>query len=670
MSSNQTSLVDRKVGTRIAKMLYESQHKHGYLKTSEIERIADHVGEPLIVIQDVVGFFPHYRRTPPPKCSIHVCRDMTCRLRGSAAATEKLTKWMEQLEVPGPGKDPLVELHEASCLGRCDRAYATIINDELYVQRTPDELVEIASKVLVGASVTPDSDLPTARESLERSEIDYYRYASPTLQRYAAVREYIRAPNPEGVIKGLETAGLVGMGGAGAPTFRKWSDAKQAAGVTKYVVCNADESEPGTFKDRELLVAAPHLIIEGMIMAALVIEAQQGIIYVRHEYQEQIAALKAEIVAAEKQGACGKNVFGSGRSFNLEVFVSPGGYVCGEQTALIEAIEGKRSEPRNRPPELETNGLYDQPTVLNNAETFAWVPAILLKPPSQEATDQEFAALERSRKSKEAFTTLDTSSSNAPGAMTTKLVSDPQAVSNQFTKPSELEDKRGVWFKYAGKNRIRGKRFFSISGDLEKPGVYEVPCGITLGELIDNYAGGMKDGIELQAVAMSGPSGGFLPSKLPKGMLREPKTIGADNKPTVDFKYPGLAGDLVDIKRLPLDIGISRELGYPVGAGIVIYGANANMLEQAVACSRFFQRESCGKCVPCRLGTRKIADLAELYQLTPFAEVGEQILGNIAILDTVMREPGVCICALGASASAPLASYIKYFRPTTSSGKA
>jgi len=640
MNLDLKSLVDRKVGTRIAKMLYESQHKHGYLQTSEIERIADHVGEPLNVIQNVVGFFPHYRRTPPPKCSIQVCRDMTCKLRGSAMATAKLKEWINQLEVQSPGKELQVEIQEASCLGRCDRAFAMIINDELYVQRTPDELVEIASKALEGVSITPDSDLQTARLTLQQSEIDYYRSASPPLQRYSAVRNYIREPNADGVIRGLETAGLVGMGGAGAPTSRKWEDAKKAIGVTKYVVCNADESEPGTFKDRELLLAAPHLIIEGMIMAGLVIEAQQGFIYVRHEYFEQIAALKSEIVAAEKEGACGKNIFGSGRSFSLEVFVSPGGYVCGEQTALIEAIEGKRSEPRNRPPELETNGLYDQPTVLNNAETFAWVPAILLKPPSQDMADKEIAA------------------SNVPSART------------EPTKPLELENYQGIWFKNAGRDRIRGKRFFSISGDLERPGAYEVPCGITLGELIDNFAGGMKDGVELQAVAMSGPSGGFLPGKLPKGTLREPKKTGTDKQPTSDFKYPELAGDLIDIKRLPLDIGISRELGYPVGAGIVVYGADANMLEQAVACSRFFQRESCWKSVPSRQVSRNIADIAELYQLTPVVEVAQEILENISILDTVMREPGVCICALGASASAPLASYIKYFRPANSAGKA
>src|SRR5206468_8971882 len=159
----------------------------------------------------------------------------------------------------------------------------------------------------------------------------------------------------------------------------KWCEVREAVGERKYVVCNADESEPGTFKDRELLLRTPYLVVEGVLLAGIVLGAGAGYIYIRHEYEECIAAVREEIAWAEQQGLCGDNILGSGVNMQVEVFVSPGGYICGEQTALIQAIEDKRAEPRNRPPELQTNGLWDMPTLLNNVETLAWVPAVVLK---------------------------------------------------------------------------------------------------------------------------------------------------------------------------------------------------------------------------------------------------------------------------------------------------
>src|SRR5207248_2156018 len=176
----------------------------------------------------------------------------------------------------------------------------------------------------------------------------------------------------------LDPAALLGMGGAGVPAYRKWLDVWQADGDEKYIVCNGDESEPGTFKDRELLLRMPHLVVEGMILAGLMTGAAAGYIFVRHEYPEQIHALREEIMRAERLGACGENIFNSGRNFPVEVFESPGGYICGEQSALLEAMEDRRGQPRNRPPELTTNGLRDRPTVVNNVETLAWAPCIML----------------------------------------------------------------------------------------------------------------------------------------------------------------------------------------------------------------------------------------------------------------------------------------------------
>ncbi|MDZ4851628.1 MAG: NAD(P)H-dependent oxidoreductase subunit E [Pirellulaceae bacterium] len=595
------SIVDRKVGTRIAKMLYETQHEHGYLLDQELERISDQTGEPLNVIQDVISFFPHYRRTPPPKCSVHVCRDMSCRLRGAMKVRERFEQWQSTT-----ADTDEIEIHEASCLGRCDRGPAVMINEQLFVARQPQEYVDAAESILQGLAVIADTDRDTAERSLANAEIDCYRGSD--LPPYSAVKSYMQNPVPTSVVQSLKTASLLGMGGAGAPASDKWEEARKAAGESKYVVCNADESEPGTFKDRDLLLAAPHLVIEGMIMAGLVIDAKQGFIYVRHEYQEQIAQLEEAIDKAVKMNACGPNIFDSGRSFQLEVFVSPGGYVCGEQTALIEALEGKRSEPRNRPPELQTNGLYDQPTVLNNVETFAWVPSILLKMP----TDEQLA-IERSE-----------------------------------AKTGGTTNTQGVWYKRSGRDRFRGKRFFSISGDLNKPGVYEVPSGITLGELIDDYAGGMKDGMKLQAVALSGPSGGFLPAILPKKAIRENEAHK-------------LVGDAIDVRLLPLDLNVSREIGFMLGGGLVVYGETADMLDQAIACSRFYQRESCGKCVPCRLGSRKLVDMAESLGPQSNGSQDPNLDTNVNSLVRIMETTS--ICGLGQVAGNPLRSYLRFFLP-------
>lgn len=608
-----SSLVERQVGTRIAKMLQEVQHRQGYVADGDIQRIAGQVGEPVRVIQDVVSFFPHYRRTAPARCRVAICRDMSCRLRGSQQIATTLHALEDQV-----GSAEL-SVHEASCLGRCDRAPAMLIEGQgdgqrLVVGRSAEVYRDIVAKVLAGEAVAVDSDVEVADQTLGRSQIDCYREREdwPGIrERYAAVRGFLLDPSTERVIQSLKTAGLLGMGGAGAPAYSKWDEARLAPGETKYVVCNADESEPGTFKDRDLLLAAPHLIIEGMILAAFVSGARQGYIYIRHEYEEQIEKLEEAIGEARRQGALGKNIFQSGRSFELEVFVSPGGYVCGEQTALIEALEGKRSEPRNRPPELQTNGLYDQPTILNNVETFAWVPSILLREPMG-----------------------------------------------------------GGWYRGAGRHGARGRRFFSISGDVKNPGAYEVPCGMTLGELIEDVAGGMRDGKELLAVALSGPSGGFLPALLPEKSIRFPKKLDAQGMETSEPKYPWLMGIPTDIRGLPLDIDASREIGFMLGAGIVVYGVGADLLDQAISCSSFYQRESCGKCVPCRLGSRKIVDMAIRYRDEVRSAAGsaseshrQEIVGELIehanLLSRIMRTTS--ICGLGQVASEPLRTYLRYF---------
>ena len=280
----------------------------------------------------------------------------------------------------------------------------------------------------------------------------------------AADSETARLAVRTGLLSELDAASLRGMGGAGAPAAQKWRDVLEARGDEKYIVCNADESEPATFKDRELLLRTPDLVIEGMVLAALLVRARHGYIYIRHEYHDQIDTVNEALAVARGRGVIGPDSMDAGMSFDIEVFESPGGYVCGEQGALIEAIEERRAEPRNRPPQLETNGLFDKPTLLSNVETFAWVPAIALQ------SGKWYA---------------DSGRKGSP------------------------------WYTAKGKTGAAGLRFFSICGDVKKPGVHEVEIGSTLGELID-LAGGVRDGLPLKAVAPSGPSGGFIPAVLSK----------------------------------------------------------------------------------------------------------------------------------------------------------
>lgn len=562
----------------------------GYLTEDDLRRVARELSVSLHQIEALVTFFPHYRTQPPPKVDVHICRDMSCHLRGSLHLIDRLSRWAQDCHVNE------VHISGVSCLGRCDRAPAALVNEKLYVLRDEPQFRKIIESHLdQDLQEPPNTDWELAQSKVGKWEIDTYEGPSS----YESVREFVAAPDPELVIKALETAGLLGMGGAGGRTYMKWNDVRQATGLTKYVVCNADESEPGTFKDRELLLAAPHLTIEGMILAALVVGASKGWVYLRHEYPEQADAVDRELDRARRLGALGNNIFGSQYSFSIEVFVSPGNYICGEQTALIEAMEDKRAEPRNRPPELMTNGYKNQPTLLNNVETFAWVPAIL-----QRSSGQWYA--QRGKKS-------------------------------------------GPWVADAS-DSIRGMRFFSISGDVFRPGVYEVPTGIPLGELIDNYCGGMANGKEIVAVALSGPSGGLLPPKIP---------INALNRRFVEKHVPAGITEL-DVRDIPLDINVSRALDIMIGAGIVIYGTGADVASEAITCSRFFRNESCGKCVPCRIGSQKITEMGERLAEGSVSAAQLNVLRDAANeLSQVMKSAS--ICGLGQVASNPIRSLLTFF---------
>jgi NADH:ubiquinone oxidoreductase subunit F (NADH-binding)/NADH:ubiquinone oxidoreductase subunit E len=570
----------------------------GYLTEPDMKAVAEQFGVPMHRVEALVTFFPHFSTEPPPKVALHVCRDMTCHLNGSVAMTEKVHDWAQQKH------GDTVHVCGVSCLGRCDRPPAAMVHaagvtdgEKLLVARGAQDLMDAIDALVDGRQPVLDTDAAHAQQQVGKWDMDIYDGKG----QYSAVKHFIEeGMDADTVLQALEYANLLGMGGAGGRAYRKWGDVMRARSRSgsKYIVCNADESEPGTFKDRDILLAAPHTTIEGMILAALVTGAGQGWIYVRHEYPEQIRRCREEIERAERLGACGENIFGSTLSFKLEVYESPGGYICGEQTALIEAMEDKRAEPRIRPPELMTNGLNNEPTLLSNVETFAWAPAIL------KDGGQWFAS----------------------------------------------QGKRDAMLAAGSEKTMKGKRLFSISGDLEKPGVYEVETGITLGELIDNYCGGMLGGRNIVAVALSGPSGGLLPVKIPVKFL---------NRRFVENNVPEGVKE-ISVRDLPLDINVSRAVGYMVGAGMVVYGKGCDVLAEAVANSRFYRNESCGKCVPCRIGSQKITEMGErllagdvsLEELDSFQPTALQ-------LSSVMA--ATSICGLGAVASNPLSSFLKFF---------
>lgn len=449
----------------------------------------------------------------------------------------------------------------------------------------PGDLADKLSKEVAKAIETAVPKEPDMVRDVLGSEVR----AAIKLQLPKGAEETRRRAATE-VMKALETANLLGMGGAGGRSWMKWGDVQAAQGVLKYVVCNGDESEPGTFKDREILLRAPHLVVEGMMIGAFVTGASKGYIYIRHEYDEQIAACRKAIHDARSLGILGEHVYGTDFSYDMEVFVSPGGYICGEQSALIEAMEDKRAEPRNRPPELQTNGLWDKPTLLNNVETFAWVPAILTK---------------------------------------------------------DLGD----WYAKQGVNRCKGRRLFSLSGDVVKPGVYEVANGTPLRELI-KMAGGMVGGKALKAFAPSGPSCGFIPGKIPLSLLPA-KFVESLKPPPADGHY-----DLLD---MPLDFGIVRnDLRLMLGGGLVAYAEGSDIFAAAQAAGEFFRNESCGKCVPCRLGSQKIVQLGEKVLTGGIGRSDfQKVLPAYTELVTTMEKAS--ICGLGQVAANPFASLVKYF---------
>jgi NADH:ubiquinone oxidoreductase subunit F (NADH-binding)/NADH:ubiquinone oxidoreductase subunit E len=489
-------------GPSLIPALHAIQREHGWLPREALVELSRDMRRPLYEIEGLVTFYPHFRTAPPPASEVAVCRDLSCRLaRGRAELPEGAS------------------VQEVSCVGRCDLAPVSVV-DEAY----------------------PAAD----RGDGTRRPND--PYSSPE-EHYGVLRSFSGDPVPV-----LDESGIRGMGGAGFPTGRKWGMVRGQDSPVKYVICNADEAEPGTFKDRQILAEQPHLVIEGMLHAMRAIGATQGWVFIRHEYEPEEQVLREELARAPL-----------GEAESIDVFTSPGGYILGEETALIECMEGHRGEPRNKPPFPGGYGLHGLPTLMNNVETFASVPAIL--------------------------------------------------------------GRGAAWWKDQGVNGGEGLKFFSVSGHVERPGVFCVPSGTTVGEVIE-LAGGIRDGAALGAVQPGGASTNFL------------------------------GPDCLD---LPLTFDAVAEAGSALGTGaMVVLADGTDLLAAATNVLNFFRNESCGKCVPCRVGSQKahtillevlergggaadvderIDELEETLRLTSICGLGQVALGPVMSVLRMQRDP-------------------------------
>jgi formate dehydrogenase beta subunit len=526
-------------GPSLIPALNAIQARVGWLPREELVALSRDVHRPLYEIEGLISFYPHFRTQPPKKVELRVCHDLSCWLRGG---DERIVRLRERY-----GEDAEVELVEGSCLGRCDIAPACTVNETPVPVDGADTAVTTARAVPQGHN--GHSNGHHSAPAPAASDVTWPNDPYPTAaDRYGVLRSVLAGSlDTADIIAALKDAGLRGMGGAGFPAGRKWDLVAAQEATPKYVICNADESEPGTFKDREILATQPYLVLEGMLLGMLAVGAEEGWVFIRHEYGPEEQVIRREIEWLREAGLVGPDAGGSGKRLNAEVFTSPGGYILGEESALIECMEGHRGEPRNKPPFPGTYGLHGQPTLMNSVETLAHVPIIAIR-----------------------------------GAQ---------------------------WWTEQGRGDHAGLKFFAVSGHVERPGVYCVPMGTTVRELLD-LAGGVSGGRPVGAIQPGGASSDF---------------IGPDQ---------------LDVE---LDFATVQAAGSMLGSGaLVVMAEGTDLLAAAVNVLRFFRDESCGKCVPCRVGSAKahqiltdhgpdeqIPELAEVLRRTSICGLGQVALGPV-----------------------------------------
>ena len=510
---------------------------------------------------------------------ILVCHGTGCTSSKSPQILENFRKILKEKNIEN------VRVIMTGCFGLCAKGPIVIIRpeDTFYAMVTPEDCEEIIQTHIVegkrverllckdidGKIVNSLDELNFYKKQkrialkncgvINPEDIDEYI----AFNGYEALERVLREYTQDEVIDIIKKSGLRGRGGAGFPTGRKWELTKQSEGKQKYVVCNADEGDPGAFMDRSILEGDPHSVLEAMAIAGYSIGADKGFIYVRAEYPIAVHRLKIAIEQARKYGILGKNIFGTGFNFDIEIRLGAGAFVCGEETALLESIEGKRGQPRVKPPYPAQSGLWGKPTLINNVETYANIAQIILKGPE--------------------------------------------------------------WYSSIGTENSKGTKVFALGGNVNNIGLVEVPMGTTLREIVYDIGGGIPNGRDFKAAQTGGPSGGCIP------------------KEHLDT---------------PIDYESLKQIGSMMGSGgLIVMDDTKCMVSLAKFYLEFTVSESCGKCTPCRIGTKRMLEILEKLCDGKGDEFDIYKLEKLAV--NIQK---ASICGLGQSAPNPVISTLKYFR--------
>ena len=510
---------------------------------------------------------------------ILVCHGTGCTSSKSTQIIENFRKIIEEKNIEN------VRVIQTGCFGLCAKGPIVIIRPEdvFYAMVTPNDCEEIIEKHIQNGEIVQrllckDIDNKTVQKL---DELNFYKKQKRIALKncgvidpenieeyiafdgYKALEKVLFHMTPDEVIEEISASGLRGRGGAGFPTGRKWLFTKMAEEDQKYVVCNADEGDPGAFMDRSILEGDPHCVVEAMMIAGYSVGANKGYIYVRAEYPIAVKRFQKAIDSAREYGILGKNIWNSGFDFDLEVRLGAGAFVCGEETALLESIEGKRGQPRLKPPFPANEGLFGKPTLINNVETYANITKIILN-----------------------------------GAK---------------------------WYSSIGTEKSKGTKVFALGGNVNNTGLVEVPMGTTLREIVYDIGGGIPNGREFKAAQTGGPSGGCIP------------------KEHLDT---------------PIDYESLQAIGSMMGSGgLIVMDDTKCMVNLAKFYLGFTVDESCGKCTPCRIGTKRMLEMLE--KITE----GNGQKGDIEKLENLaVNIKAASVCGLGQSAPNPVLSTIKYFR--------
>jgi NADH-quinone oxidoreductase subunit F len=537
--------------------LLAAQRKFAHIPEAVAVRIGRTLGVPLAEVHGVIEFYSMLTTEPTGRTVVRVCTSPACSMAGSHKTLRAALKTLglKEGQVSADGR---FSVEAAPCLGLCEHAPAVLVGDRAVARADAEG---VSAMLRGGGSRARGLIYGETRWLTGRCGV-----VDPAslrdFRKHDGFKGLERALEltPQQVIDEVKAASLIGKGGAAFPTGVKWEGAARAAGEPKYIVCNGDESEPGTFKDRALMEEDPFSIVEAMVIAGYAVGATRGIWYIRGEYPHALAAARTAVEAARRAKYLGPNVLGKGFEFELEVQSGAGAYVCGEETALFEAVEGRRGQPRIKPPFPTTFGVFGKPTAINNVETLCTVPVIL---------------------------------------------------------------RLGVEkYRSVGTQGSPGTKLFCVSGDVARPGSYELPFGVTLRELLFDHAGGIPGNRALQAVLMGGAAGAFA------------------------------APDKVDVRLTFEDLKVA---GLPLGSGVVmVFDERRDMRQVLLELGEFFEEESCGKCYPCQIGTQR-----QLEVLRRVAR-GRTVAGDVDRLQDVgWTMTDASICGLGQTAASAVLSAIR-----------